>query len=181
MIYFVSCNRDQRIMLGEDPSLYPILRADPNTIFFNLLGFYSIGKPLMNIIPPAEICYDDDVSFKYKYSAMLQMNPEIFFDLMSIMINEYYGYDVVVVTDLNHPLTETVVDCVIEWFYIRYGFQCAIINTLEDKKYCKDGEIQSEKMQVFMRDKEYFTRESIDPKELLNSLDQLEELNINEI
>lgn len=177
MIYFVNCNQDPRVILGSDYRLYPFLKAMDNTIFFNLVGRYAIGSSLKCLIPPYDI-FNSGEMFRDRYTAFLNSNPDCFFDMMDVMINDYYGYDPIIITDLDNPVIADIVDCIIDYWYSRYGYSAAIIDSLEDYQFSKRSEILTSRLELFMQDKEFYTRESVDPKELLNSVDRLEEFNV---
>lgn len=167
MINFIPCNYDQSIVLGEDPRLYPYIVSDKSNLILNYYGYYNIGKPIFGLEPPVEIFNAPETELIQKYSTMLFYDPNCLKVLIDIALAEYYGSDVYIITDINHPVIEQLVSCVSDWFRYRYGFICGFVYTVEDLLDIEEGEIMPDKFDVFLQDKEWLVRETANVKELL--------------
>lgn len=180
MIYFVPTNLNIKIVLGEDPKLFPILKEDPNNIFFHIISPYAIGKPLPNLLPTdIEIFQLPEEYFINSYMNYLQLAQMPFYDIMEFMMNEYYGYNPVIVTDMSDDKKMQIVECIKNYIYNRYGSKSSIITSVEDLQYAESSEIQN--IRVFNDDKEYYLKDIVDGKALMERMDELEDLNSNEL
>ncbi len=177
MIYFVSCNKDRNILLGEDSRLYPILYNDENTVLFNFMGYYSIGRQLPFLTPPPEIWYGDEMGYITNYPKVLQSH-EAWLDIMRIMMADYYGKRVVIVTDLDSDQVASSVDIILDYIYKRYNYMPKIISTLDDLlEPVEDSLNDPFGSQVFLMDKEAFVKETVDMNDLEKNMEGMYDIN----
>lgn len=181
MINFIASNRDTSIILGDDPRLLPLISLNPNNRIYNLFGLYTVGQNLYGLAPDVSIWNMDELDFYNAYRNFIRGNPDSFMSLMTLMMDDYEGHDVYVITDLDNIVVSTMVECISEYYQERYGFECGFIYSVEDIEYIEEGEISYECMNVFMADKEYYIRHKTNANELMGQIYNLEETNCDTI
>lgn len=181
MINFVASNPDTRVVLGDDPRLLPLLTSDPNNRIYNLFGLYNIGTMLYGLAPNVDIWHLGELDFYTAYRAFIWNSPDAFFSLMRVMMDDYEGHNVYIITNLDHDVISTMVECISEYYQERYGFECGFIYSIEDIEYIEEGEVTYEHMNTFMADKEYYIRNTTNPQELMQQIYSLEDSSGNTI
>lgn len=180
MIFFVDTSSDSEFMTGSTP-IYHFIRDNPERYFLlNYMSGYSIGNKLSNLFPPFEmekVFKRSETEFMQTYTTYLLYNKEVFIDIMEIMMSEYYGGDVIVFTDLSVDILMVTTDLICDFIYKRYSEHPIIVKTLYDLLNYDDQEMDQYHHQIFMNDKEFYTIETVDVKDLQNNIGMIEDMN----
>lgn len=178
MIYFVDYRVDKFIALIIDKFKYS-LRS-----LYAPIGIASKAIPITDIDPPTELQHyyliGDMESFRYYYLQYLESYKPLL-SLIDLVLGEYYNDDVIVFTDLSYDFDCVIIECISMVINRRYGTNSIMINTVEDMNDCLFNANTSKEnkpiacIQRFMNDKEWYYRQTIDSKELLENLDAMEE------
>lgn len=182
MIFFVDTSDDSEFNKGDYPVLNYIRELPDSYFLLNYMSSYSIGDKLDNLIPTYEMgvkfLQGKEEEFESDYLNYILFSKDQFLDIMEIMMSEYYGGNVIVLTDLKSPIIQESVDIIISFINKRYGESPIIVKAFNDFIECKeDTGMSVECYNVFMRDKEFYSREIVDPNELLNNINSIEKAN----
>lgn len=178
MIYFVDYRIDKFIALVIDKFKYS-LRS-----LYAPIGIASKAIPIVDVDPPPELqryFFNGDMEgFRYYYMQYLESYKPLL-SLIDLVLGEYYNDDVIVLTDLSLDMSVNSIECISMVINRRYGANSIMINTIEDMNDClfNANTVKERRsiscIQRFMNDKEWFYKETIDSKELLDNLDAMEE------
>lgn len=163
------------IVFGNE-NLLPILLSSGEKYFvLNLFNAVDLGKRLTALFPPNEVFqvapYDSD-QFMDVYQAYVENNPEAFKDFLEIMMAYYYNADVIVLTDFKSPVIYPMVETIIKIIQKRYGYQASIASNIEDLVRCKESDMTEQGNYIFLRDKEWFIHETVDPNKVLETSEE---------
>lgn len=163
------------MIIFANESVFPVLMATPDRYFMlNLFNKIDLGRKLTKLFPPNELLqyapYDSD-QFTEVYQAYVENNQEAFKDFMEIMMAHYYNTDVIVLTDLSSPVIFPIMETIMKIIQKRYGYLCYIVTELQDLFHCKESDMSIEGAINFLRDKEWFIKETVDPKKVLETME----------
>lgn len=184
MIFFMDTSDNSEFNRGYSPIL-PYLKENTDRYFLlNFMSPYSLGTKLTNLTPPYDLTVlavqEKEEEFEHKYFDYLLYDKDAFIDLMEIMMAEYYGQNVIVLTDLSVNVISQAVECIRNFIRKRYEENTVLIEDISDLLETYDeSEYEMSPMcyPIFNRDKEYYLRETVDPEELLRNSYQVEYVN----
>lgn len=163
------------MIIFANESVLPVLMATPDKYFMlNLFHQVDLGKKLSKLFPPSSIFeyvpYDSD-QFPDVYQAYVEKNPDAFKDFMEIMMAYYYNTEVIVLTDLSSPVIYPIMETIVKLIQKRYGYLASIVSEMPDLFHCKESDMSEQGAINFLRDKEWFVRETVDPEKVLQTMD----------
>ena len=159
--------------------MYPLVNSR-GFHMFNFLCPTMVGVRVDKMFPAAQVlekaAYDTNL-FESFYLNWLMRDKEAFMDFMTMMMGDYYSENAIVFTDLNYEIVETIIDCLIKFIRERYGLKAIIAYDIEDIICNYDTIVTKEKALQFIEDKEWYTKNSVDPDVLANNIDKVEDMN----
>ena len=150
----------------------------------NFLSKFNIGDTIKNLIPPSNIFNNRVMDYYRNYNEQFRImylqylcSYDAFLSILEIMMNDYYYDNIVILTDTDNEITLGLLELISQFIYDRYMYQPIIINDIEDLTVIKPESIPMERIGIFQNDKEYYIRQTTDPKKLLDQIDDLEVAN----
>jgi hypothetical protein len=154
--------------------MLPILRSSDKYFILNYFSNISIGTNISRLFPPKyllDICMPNKLEFEQMYLQYILNDKDAFTDFMEIMMANYYNENVTILTDFNNEIVNTTICCIIKLIQQRYGYSCFIINDLNDLLEAKDSSFSDVGIQVFLKDKEMYIYNTVDPQQLMDNLE----------
>lgn len=148
-------------------------------VFMSAVNPSNVYTIYNGLIPPNDVQYcfiiGDMESFRKKYMEYLN-SYDGRLGIMDIMMDAYYNSDLIIITDLQNDLVINIVECIIDYIYSRYGYRCAISYDEDDILHTdvRHDYIAPSCYGVFYADKSWYIHETMDPKEILSHLDDIE-------
>lgn len=165
------------MIIFTNESILPVLISTQDRYFvLNLFSPINMGTALVGLFPPnglLELAPYDSAEFEQLYLNFILNNEDAFQDFVEIMMSYYYNNDVVILTDFVSPVIEPMIDCIIKLINKRYGYGCSIVQELTDLYSAKESEISTEGNIIFLQDKEWYVRRTVDPDKLLKNAMEL--------
>lgn len=163
------------MIIFGDQNIVPFIMGDPNRYFLlNFFNVVNLGTPLTRLMAPPVIfqtCPIDSVNFSGAYANFVISNDEAFQDFMEIVMAMYYNDDVFVLTDLQSTHIVAMAETIIKIIQQRYGYNCYILNTIDDIFSIPQSEMSEIGSQIFLSDKERYVRLTVDAKKLLENIE----------
>jgi len=163
------------MIIFSNESILPVLLATPDKYFvLNLFSPINMGTSLTGLFPPKELLsfapYDSE-EFEKIYLNYILTNENAFQDLVEIMMSHYYNTEVIVLTDFDSSVIEPMMDCIIKLIKKRYGYGCSMVQELSDLYSAKESELTVDGENIFMQDKEWYVRKTVDVKKLQETIE----------
>lgn len=96
--------------------------------------------------------YINSVKFDIDYSNLILNNPQLFLYIMKIMINYYEGTNVLILIERDE-YRDAITESIIKLIQARYGYNCWLINGIEDLEYIKETKINPMGLMVLDEDR----------------------------
>lgn len=183
MIYFVDTSSDY----GDNTRLRSIIEYIKDNMddyyLLNFMSQLSIGDKLNSLEPKYDLAVDfaesKEEEFERKYFDYLLYDKDAFLDIMEIMMSEYYGGNVIVLTDLSSNIISDAIEIIRSFIYKRYGENPVIIRDIIDILECdtQDRGMDQSAYDTFLRDKEYYIMQVSDPDKLIKNSYEVEKVN----
>lgn len=132
---------------SEIPEDFLIHHGIKKILTFNLSSYIE-GYPniysFMNIVNEfnADTVPFDTVIFDSWYADIITTRNDLFISLMSIVLPAYNEPDTIVQILVNRsPLRDCITDNIAKLIQQRYGYNCYIVNTIEDLYYVRDDSV----------------------------------------
>lgn len=175
MIFFVDTSEESEFRNSNYPVISYIRDNMENYYLLNFMSPYSMGDKLQHLTPSYELAVDyakgKEEDFERKYFDYLLYDKDAFLDVMEIMMSEYYGGNVIVLTDLSAGIISEAVEVIRSFIYKRYEENPVIVRDIRDIIECdeEDRGMSEECIPIFARDKEYYILETSDPDDIVKN------------
>ena len=163
------------MIIFTDARFLPLVVSTPEKYFIlNIFNPVNLGTPLGGLFPPEgllKLAPYDSAQFEQLYINYIVSNEVAFQDFLEIMMAYYYNNEVLILTDLYSPVIEPMIDCIMKLIQKRYGYICSIVESLDDLIYARDSEMSEQGFAMFVQDREWYLRRTVDPNELLKNIE----------
>lgn len=136
------------IVFTHNPAFIELIRAHYNrsVMVYNLSSLYSgynsVTELITRIAPINNTGmlmpeFIQSVEFDIQYANALVSDPVLFSKLLSIVSVSYEGYIVILLVERD-SYRDAVMESIIKFIQQRYGYNCWIVEDLEDIEYLKE-------------------------------------------
>ena len=114
-----------------------------NVVIYNYTSYYSGFENLIlayvNEVANGQRIntFIESLEFDLAYSNLILNNQWYFIDMMKIMIPLYHGANIVLMV-FHDPYRDNLMESLIKFISVRYGYRSYIINDIEDLKNIKE-------------------------------------------